>query len=143
MSENHLPHGDITRVIIECFFAVFKELGAGFSERVYQRAMRIALVERGFRVGYNVEMCVFFHGHNIGTFFADLVVNETILIEIKARPQIEPSDYGQVINYLKVAGGGVGLLLNFGPKSADFKRVVQGDPLDSLPSLRHGQTPDH
>jgi GxxExxY protein len=136
MAEKDLPHGNITRVIIECFYQVYRELGAGFSERVYQRAMRIVLMEHGFRVGYNVEMCVIFHGHNIGTWFADLVVNETVLLEIKARPDIEPADYGQVINYLKVAGGGVALLLNFGPKSAEFKRVVQGDPLNSLPNLR-------
>ena len=136
MATSTLPHGDLTKIIIQCFFDVFRELGSGFSERVYQRALRIVLIEHGLRVGYNVGITVVFHGQNIGEFFADLVVNETILLEIKAKPEIEPRDLGQVINYLKASGGGVGLLLNFGPKSADFKRVVQGDPLNSLPNLR-------
>ena len=137
MIGQQLPHGELTHLIIQCFFAVFRELGSGFSERVYQRALRIALVEAGLRVGYNVQIVVHFHGKRIGVFYADLIVNETVLIEIKARPELKPADSGQVINYLKAAGGGVGLLLNFGPRGADFRRLVVGDPMDSLPTLNN------
>ena len=135
MIGKQLPHGELTHKIIECFYAVYRELGAGFSERVYQRSLRIALIEQGLRVGYNVQMEVHFHGKKVGIFFADLVVNETVLLEIKARRQLKGADTGQVINYLKVAGGGVGLLLNFGPDGPTFRRIVVGDPMQSLPTL--------
>ena len=134
-----LPHGELTQLIIKGFYATHHELGSGFSERIYQRALRVVLVEAGLRVGYNIKLAVDFHGKRIGTFFADLVVNETVLIEIKALDEVRGCDIGQVINYLKVAGGGVGLLLNFGKNGATFKRIAVGDPWTSLPVLAKDQ----
>ena len=136
VARKDLPHGELTHQIIECFYATYRELGSGFSERVYQRALQIVLTENGLRAGYNVEMEVHFHGKLLGTFFADLVVNETVLIEVKAKETLKGPDVGQVINYLKAAGGGVGLLLNFSPVAPEFKRIVQGDPLRSLPRMQ-------
>lgn len=77
---------------------------------------------------------VHFHGRIIGRFVADLIVERRVLVEVKAHKSIEPYAQAQLINYLKVAGGGVGLLLNFGPKP-EFKRMVIGDLANSLPHL--------
>ena len=78
---------------------------------------------------------VHFRGHMIGSFFADLIVDRTVLIEVKATATMENYAIAQTLNYLKVAGGGVGLLLNFGRKP-ESKRLVMGDPFNSLPALR-------
>ena len=79
---------------------------------------------------------VWFRGRSIGTFYADLIVDSTVLIEIKASATIEGYAVAQTLNYLKVAGGGVGLLLNFGRKP-EFKRLVMGEPSNSLPLLKN------
>lgn len=129
------PHAELTRKIIGVFFDVFRELGYGFSEVVYQRALLIALRETGLRVEQEVRLHVSFRGQLIGSFDADLVVERTVLIEVKASQAIEGYAQAQLLNYLKAAGGGVGLLLNFG-RSADFKRMVMGDPTSSLPQLQ-------
>ena len=89
----------------------------------------------GHHVAEEVPLEVVFHGTVIGTFKADLVVDDVVLVEVKATPTIEPYNEAQLLNYLKAAGGGVGLLLNFG-RSAAFKRRVSGDPYNSLPNLR-------
>lgn len=81
-----------------------------------------------------VELPVLFHGQIIGVFKADVVVNRTILLEIKVGAEWQAYAHVQVVNYLKAAGGGVGLLLHFG-KRAEVKRKVVGDPADSLPLL--------
>jgi GxxExxY protein len=70
----------------------------------------------------------------IGKFYADIIVNRTVLVEVKGSRGIEPFAQAQLLNYLKVAGGGVGLLMNFGRKP-EFKRLVVGDPERSLPTL--------
>ena len=87
------------------------------------------------RVARSVPLQVHFRGHMIGSFFADLIVDRTVLIEVKATARLENYAIAQTLNYLKVAGGGVGLLLNFGRKP-ESKRLVMGDPFDSLPALR-------
>jgi GxxExxY protein len=128
------PYAELTRQIIGVFFEVFRELGHGFSEVVYQRALLIALRQAGLRVESEVQLPVFFRGHCVGAFQADLVVDCAILIEVKASKMIEGYAQAQLLNYLKAAGGGTGLLLNFGPKP-DFKRLVMGNPTTSLPRL--------
>ena len=88
------------------------------------------------RVARSVPLQVHFRGHMIGSFFADLIVDRTVLIEVKATATLENYAIAQTLNYLKVAGGsGVGILLNFGRKP-EFKRLVIGDPFNSLPALR-------
>jgi len=134
--ENHslLPHGDLTDRILNCFFQTFGELGHGFSELVLSRALEIVMTEAGLSVLREPELDVQFHGHLIGRFRADLIVNRTVLIEVKGAATLERYVESQVLNYLKACGGGVGLILNFGRKP-EFKRLVMGDPTNSLPSL--------
>lgn len=129
-----LAHAGLTQRIIECFFTVFGELGHGFSEVVLRRGFAIVLVEAGLDVMEEYPLEVHFHGRCIGKFYADIIVNRTVLVEVKGSKEIEPYAQAQLLNYLRVSGGGVGLLMNFGRKP-EFKRLVLGDPNHSLPIL--------
>jgi GxxExxY protein len=133
--QRQLPHGELTERIIGCFFDAFGELGHGFSEAVLRRAMAIVLRQAGLQVRQEASLEVVFRGHSIGTFRADLIVEELVLVEVKATATIEGYAQTQLLNYLKAAGGGVGLLLNFGHKP-EFKRLVMGDPTTSRPRLK-------
>ena len=130
-----LPHADITERIIAAFYAVYRELGYGFSEHVYRRALGVVLRQDGLDAIEERTLYVTFRGFIIGTFHVDIVVANVVLVEVKAANAIENYAQAQILNYLKAAGGGVGLLLNFG-KEATFKRFVMGDPTNSLPNLR-------
>jgi len=133
--ERALPHSDITERIIAAFYAVRDELGYGFSENVYRRATAVVLCEDGLEAIEEQSITVAFRERWIGTFYADIVVAGVVLVEVKAAATIENYAQAQILNYLKAAGGGVGLLLNFGRQSS-FKRFVMGDPTNSLPALR-------
>ena len=135
-----LPHGGVTQGIITSFFETVRELGHGFSEHVYRRAVAIVLRTRGHKALEEVPLEVHFRGSIIGLFKADLVVDDVVLVEVKSTPQLEPYSEAQLLNYLKAAGGGVGMLLNFG-RTAGFKRMVSGDPANSLPLLKQ-EPPD-
>ena len=128
------PHADLTRIIIGAFFKVHNELGHGYSEKIYRRALAIVLRELGLEAIEERRIKVFFHGALIGTFWVDLVVNGKIIVEIKAAKELEARDEAQILNYLKCAGGGVGLLVNFG-RPLTYKRFVMGDPEANLPNL--------
>ncbi|HEY0872710.1 MAG TPA: GxxExxY protein [Vicinamibacterales bacterium] len=136
MHGTNLPHGETTGAIIQAFHETYEELGSGFSEKVSRNALAIVLRSKGLKVGIEVPLQVSFRGQIIGEFSADMVVNETVLVEIKGTTGIEPYAEAQLLNYLKAAGGGVGLILNFG-RAPKHKRLVMGDPLNSLPSLRN------
>jgi GxxExxY protein len=148
MDKHNFPHGELTGTVIEAFHETHTELGSGFSEKVCCSALVIVLLEKKLQVAVEVPIDVQFHGRLIGRFFADVVVNDTVLLEIKAAPSLEGYAQAQVLNYLKAAGGGVGLLLNFG-RYPQHKRLVMGDAANSLPNLRRcppvslGEIPDH
>jgi GxxExxY protein len=127
-------HAEITKAIIGAFFDVFHELGHGYSEKVYRRALAVVLRERGFEAIEERYIKVIFHGTNIGTFYVDLVVNGKVVVEIKAAKDLDPRDEAQLLNYLKCAGGGIGLLVNFG-RELKYKRLAMGDPAANLPNL--------
>jgi GxxExxY protein len=129
------PHSDLTSAIIGGIYESANELGPGYSERVNTRALQVVLIDRGLEAEINVPIRVFFRGRRIGRFWADMVVNRTVLLEIKRKEELEPRDDAQILNYLTCAGGGIGLLVNFG-KSVTFKRFVKGDLNNCLPRLR-------
>jgi GxxExxY protein len=129
-----LPHWDLTERILRCFYESYGELGHGFSEAVLCRGLVIALREAGLEVWQETPLDVYFRGRRIGSFFADIVVNRTVLVEVKGSAHLEQYGTAQLLNYLKAAGGGVGLLLNFG-RRPEHKRLVVGDPTNSLPTL--------
>ena len=114
--ERRFKHEDLTRRIIQGYFDVYNELGYGFLEAVYQEAMVITLRGAGLRVDREFGLEAHFRGVTIGVFKADLVVNDRVLVELKAARQIAPSHVSQVLNYLRCGVLEVALLFNFGPR---------------------------
>jgi GxxExxY protein len=121
-----LLHAEITRRILKVFFDVYNELGFGFRELVYQRAMGIALTAEGLGIRRNVEWPVWFRGDRIASFQPDLVVNDgPVLIELKSKNAIEGHDVAQALNYLRASDVEVALILNFGKRPDYMRRVFE------------------
>lgn len=118
-----MKYEELTYEIINSAIFVHNELGNGFREVYYQRAMIIDLKEKGFKCSKEVSMPVYFKGQKIGRQRVDLLVDETILVELKAIPQIYDSHLGQAFNYLTMFNLDIGLLINFGARKLQFKRV--------------------
>lgn len=123
MSADFLKHKDVTDKVLRCFFDVYNELGSGFLESVYERALCHALAEAGVSTAPQQELTVHFRGISVGSFRADLVVDGKVIVELKAVQSLEPIHEAQLINYLKATDCEVGLLLNFGQKP-QFKRLT-------------------
>ena len=115
----------ITRVVIGCAMGVHRELGSGYLEVVYERALGIELKSKGVRFERQVSFPVNYKGQLIGSYIADMVVAGCVIIELKASDSITPRDEAQLINYLKVSNLPVGLLFNFGQPSLKTKRLVR------------------
>jgi len=125
-------HSDLSDKIIKVFYDIHNELGYGFSEKIYQKAFGIALRQIGLKVDEQVPIKVYFRGQEIGEYFADMVVNDVILLELKAVAHIIEEHEAQLLNYLKSTEVEVGYIMNFG-KSAEFKRkVLDNDRKGSL-----------
>ena len=120
-------HADITEPILGAFFEVHSELGAGFLESVYEAAMMVALRKRGLNVERQTAVTVYFSGEEVGKFYADLVVEGRVMIELKASVAIDASHEAQLLNYLRATPLEVGLLLVFGSKAAFRRRVMSND----------------
>ena len=118
-----LLYEELTRSIIGCAFDVINELGAGFLESVYEHAMTIALTQTGRRVQRQTPVPVWFRGKSVGHFYADLLVDDKVIVELKAIRSISPEHVAQVINYLQATGVEIGLILNFGNQRLEYRRV--------------------
>jgi len=114
--DSNYKHSELTDAVIRVFYDVYNELGFGFLESLYRNSLRLALLEKGLSVEQEVAVSVFFRGHNVGDFRADLVVNKTILVELKTAEQIVAAHESQVLNYLRSTALELGIILNFGPK---------------------------
>jgi len=123
MSKFEGKHSDLTGKIPGAFFQLHKEMGYGFSEKVYQNAFSILLEELGLTVEQQKPIRVYFHGRIVGEYIADLVVNGVVIVELKAVDTLVEAHAAQLLNYLKSTDIEVGLLLNFGLK-ADFRRKI-------------------
>jgi GxxExxY protein len=110
-----MEHQDITYEIIGAAYAVHKVLGAGFLEKVYENALVIELRKRGFEVSQQTPINVLYHDQVVGEYYADLVVNSLIIIELKAVANLSPEHEVQLVNYLNGSQKDFGLLINFGP----------------------------
>ncbi len=117
-------HSELTSKIIGCAIEVHKHLGNGFQEVIYQRALEIEFRLQGINVQREFEMPLSYKGEEIGTRRVDFFVEEKIMVEIKAIIQLEDVHLAQAINYLEAYNLEVGLLINFGSKSLDFKRIM-------------------
>lgn len=124
MSEREYPHSDITHKIIGAAMKVHSTLGNGFQEVIYQRALAIEMHKQGLAFQRELEMSIFYDGKEIGTRRVDFLVDGKVMVELKALTRVEDVHLAQAINYLEAYGVEVGLLLNFGAKSLEFRRLV-------------------
>jgi GxxExxY protein len=115
-------HDELTEKIIAACFDVSNELGAGFLESVYEKALLIALRGRGLSAQSQSPLKVCFRNQIVGDFFADIVVENTVLLELKAVKALAPEHQAQIINYLKTTGIDIGLLVNFGNPKLEYRR---------------------
>jgi GxxExxY protein len=125
--QHRYAHSELTEGLIGTFYEVYNELGFGFVESVYEIAMCIALRSKGFTVERQSPVPVWFRGQQIGNFFADLVVNQSVILELKAARALEPSHIAQVLNYLRATAIEVGLVLNFGPRPSVRRLLFTND----------------
>jgi GxxExxY protein len=116
-------HGNLTERIIEAFYKVYNTLGYGFLEKVYENALLIELQRLGYYVERQKKIKVYYEEFQVGDYYADLIVNENVIIELKAAETLCKDHEYQLINYLKATDIEVGLLLNFG-KRPEFKRKI-------------------
>ena len=124
------PLSDLTGKIIGCAMEVHRILGNGFQEVIYQRAMAIEMSRQGLQFSREHEMEIFYKGENIGKRRVDFFVDGKVMVELKAIVQLEDVHLAQAINYLEAYGLDIGLLINFGNTSLQFKRVMK-------PKLKH------
>lgn len=119
----HLLQNELTSLILKTFYEVYNELGYGFLEKVYQNALLIELKNKGLEVTSNEKIKVYYKGENVGDYYADIIVNNTVILELKAAECIVEAFENQLLNYLRGTDCEVGLLLNFG-KKPEFRRKV-------------------
>lgn len=127
-----LKHEQITKSVIGCAFEVINELGAGFLESVYEKALFLALRQKGLSAISQYPAKVIFRGECVGDFYADIFVEEKVVVELKAVKAIAPEHQAQVINYLNATGVEVGLLINFGNPKLEYKRFTRSK------DIKHG-----
>ena len=118
-------YSELTGKIIGCALEVHKLLGNGFQEVIYQRALAIEMTLQGIAFSREFEMQIFYKGYDIGTRRVDFFVEEKIMVEIKAINNLEDVHLAQAINYLEAYDLEIGLLINFGSQSLQFKRVMK------------------
>jgi GxxExxY protein len=119
-----LQQADVTEKIIGAAFAVYNELGYGFLESVYQRALQVELCRSGLTAEMECPIKVSYLGAVVGDFRADLWVENAVIVELKTAKQYNSDDEPQLLNELKATGVKVGLLINFGRTRVEFKRMV-------------------
>jgi GxxExxY protein len=122
---NLSDYNELTRAIIGCAMTVHRKLGRGFSEVVYQRALAIELYKNGLNAEREVDLPIFYENEKVGSRRVDFFVEQRILVELKAVEQLLPGHHVQVINYLEAFKLPIGLLINFGTSSLEFKRFVK------------------
>ena len=118
-----MKFSDITEKIIGCAMKVHRELGSGFQEYIYQRALEIELRKALIKFIREYEMPIYYQGEKIGMRIVDFFVDEKIMVELKALTDLTDTHLAQGLNYLEASGYEVGLLINFGARSLQFKRL--------------------
>jgi len=134
-----LKHCELTEKIIGVFYEVYNELGYGFLESTYAEAMFLALAQSGLRAAREVAVPVWFRSVKVGQYFADMVVDNSVLLELKTARSLEPAHEAQLLHYLRATEIEVGLLLNFGQRP-QFRRLlfdnerkkIRGNPCQSV-----------
>jgi GxxExxY protein len=126
-------HEELTKKIIGCAMEVHKRLSNGFQEVIYQRALDMEMHVTGLKFSRELEMPIYYRDTEIGTRRVDFFVEEKVMIEIKALIKFEDVHLAQAMNYLEAYKMEIGLLINFGAKSLEFKRIHNNKLLSGLP----------
>ena len=116
-------HEELTGTILSACFEVINELGAGFLESVYEKALLIALCQKGLKATAQTPVEVYFRHQSVSQFYADILVEGVVIVELKATKALTPEHKAQLINYLKATGIEVGLLVNFGNPKLEYHRL--------------------
>ena len=124
MIKEEYKYSELTSKIIGCAMAVHRALGNGFQEVIYQRALEIELTDNGIVFSREHEMPVYYKNQQIGTRRVDFLIEQVVSVELKAIIKLEDVHFAQAINYLEAYDLEVGLLINFGSKSLEFKRLL-------------------
>lgn len=122
--KRNFNYKELTEKIIGACIEVSNELGIGFLESVYEKALLIALDEKGLNVKEQEPLEVRFRNHIVGIFYADILIENIVIIELKSATTLKPEHEAQLINYLKASGKHIGLLINFGKPKLEWKRLV-------------------
>ena len=120
-----MKHEDITKKILSSAFKVHKKLGFGFLEKVYKNAMLFELKKSGLKAEPEKPIKIYYESEEVGDYFADLIVEDKVIVELKAVEDLNKKFEVQLVNYLTATGLDVGLLLNFGKESLQYKRKVR------------------
>jgi GxxExxY protein len=123
-TDNNLIHSDLTEKIIGCAYDVYNKLGSGFLEKVYENALAVKLKKSGILAIQQAPIKVYFEEELVGEYFTDLLVDDKVIVELKAVSEFAKIHEVQLVNYLKATGIKVGLLINFGEQVKIIRRVV-------------------
>ena len=115
-------HEELTGKILQACFEVSKELGAGFLESVYEKSLLVALKQKNLQAAAQIPLLVKFRGVIVGEFYADILVEGKVLIELKAVSILANEHYAQILNYLKATNLEIGMLINFGSPKLEYRR---------------------
>ena len=122
--KNRYKYSDITEKIIKAFYKVYNTLGYGFLEKVYENALAIELKQQGFSIVQQAPLKIYYNDQLVGEYFADLLVEDKVIVELKAVEALAKEHHAQLLNYLKATQIQVGLLLNFGSTKPEVKRKI-------------------
>ncbi|TAK67457.1 MAG: GxxExxY protein [Bacteroidetes bacterium] len=120
-------HEELTGKIIAAFYKVYNTLGHGFLEKVYENALALELKRLQLQAEQQRKVDVYYEETRVGEYYADIIVNNLVVLELKTAEGIAPEHEAQLLNYLKATNIEVGLLLNFGPKPQFIRRIFTND----------------
>lgn len=118
---------ELIDIILKQFYRVYNDLGHGFLERVYQNALYFALIDIGLKCEAGKSIKIYHDGHVVGDYRADLIVENCIILELKACEELNPPHEAQLINYLKATEIEIGYLLNFGKKATFCRKIYSNN----------------
>ena len=127
-----MKKADLTDKIIKAFYNVYNSLGYGFLEKVYENAMVIELLDAGVAVTPQAKIQVFYRSRVIGNYNADLLIEDAVIVELKAVRALAKEHEAQLLNYLKSTPYEIGLLLNFGPRPQVKRKVFDNERKGNL-----------
>ena len=120
-----LEHEELTEAVIGCAYKVYNKMGFGFLESVYEKCLLIELSQAGLQVERQQAIPVTYEGQTVGEFYADIVVNNKVIVELKSVERLDKAHEIQLVNYLVATGISVGLLINFGARKVEVKRKLR------------------